>query len=61
MIRRLGRESFSLQEAYAFDHELSLMYSHNHNIRPKIRQQLQVLRDIGFIAFEGSGHYRLLR
>jgi len=31
----------------------------NHNIRPKIRQQLQILRDLGFLEFLGDGSYRL--
>lgn len=61
MIRRLGRKSFSLQDVYSFEDDLSTIYPNNRNIRPKIRQQLQVLRDIGFVAFEGSGRYRMLR
>jgi hypothetical protein len=27
-------------------------------VRPKIRQQLQVLRDMGFLEFLGGGRYR---
>jgi chromosome condensin MukBEF MukE localization factor len=27
-------------------------------VRDKIRQQLQVLRDLGFVEFLGSGRYR---
>ncbi len=27
-------------------------------IRPKIRQQLQILRDLGFVKFLGGGRYR---
>ena len=61
MIRRLGQKRFSLQDVYTFEGDLSAIYPDNRNIRPKIRQQLQVLRDIGFIAFEGSGNYRVLR
>lgn len=61
MIRRLGRRSFSLQDVYSFEDDLSAIYPNNRNIRPKIRQQLQVLRDIGLVAFEGSGRYRMLR
>lgn len=61
MIRRLGRNSFSLRDVYSFENDLSAIYPNNRNIRPKIRQQLQVLRDIGFVTFEGSGRYRLLR
>ena len=32
----------------------------NRNIQPKIRQQLQVLRDLGLLEFLGVGEYRLL-
>jgi hypothetical protein len=29
------------------------------HVRDKIRQQLQVLRDLGFIEFLDRGHYRM--
>ena len=45
---------------YDFADELALKYPQNHNIKPKIRQQLQFLRDKGIIAFLGSGHYQKL-
>ncbi len=48
---------FNLQELYQFEHELSRLHPENHNIRPKIRQKLQVLRDHGFIRFLGKGCY----
>jgi len=28
-------------------------------VRDKIRQQLQILRDLGFVEFLGGGDYRL--
>ncbi len=34
---------------------LSALYPDNHNVRPKIRQQLQVLRDRGWLSFGGRG------
>ena len=60
MIRRLDKERFSLQDVYGFENDLSAIYPGNRNVRPKIRQQLQILRDIGFIEFEGAGRYRVL-
>jgi type II restriction enzyme len=45
----------------AFEGELAAKHPENHNIRAKIRQQLQVFRDLGFIEFLGSGEYRSLR
>ncbi len=37
---------------------LQARHPQNNNIRPKIRQQLQVLRDKGVIEFLGRGLYR---
>jgi type II restriction enzyme len=58
-IRRLGKGNFSLQEIYEFESELKTLHPKNENVRPKIRQQLQVLRDLGLIRFSGNGHYLL--
>jgi type II restriction enzyme len=58
-VHRIGRTRFALQEMYAFEPEFAKLYPKNRNIRPKIRQQLQVLRDFGFIDFFGSGEYGL--
>jgi type II restriction enzyme len=38
---------------------LAKLHPANRNIRPKIRQQLQVLRDMGLVEFLGGGEYRL--
>ncbi|QYX55774.1 hypothetical protein K1T73_11855 [Roseovarius sp. SCSIO 43702] len=54
-----GKEEFTLAEIYAFEDRLSQVYPGNNNVRPKIRQQLQVLRDNGFLEFLGAGRYRL--
>lgn len=52
-------ERFELEDVYAFEDRLAEMYPDNQHVRAKIRQQLQVLRDEGFIEFLGSGEYRL--
>ena len=57
----LGRESFELADVYAFEDRLSALYPSNNNVRPKIRQQLQVLRDRGWLEFLGRGRYRVRR
>ena len=59
-IRELRRESFSLNDVYAFEKRLADLHPRNRNIRPKIRQQLQVLRDHGVLEFQGHGRYRVL-
>jgi type II restriction enzyme len=60
MIHQIGQKQFSLQDIYRYESDLSSLYPDNRNVRPKIRQQLQVLRDYGFLKFEGRGLYRLL-
>ncbi|CAM4138862.1 DpnI domain-containing protein [Psychrobacter arenosus] len=51
---------FSLAEAYSFSDLLKTKHPDNNNIQAKIRQQLQVLRDRGFIEFLGRGQYEKL-
>jgi len=58
-VEGLGRPEFELADVYAFEDRLSRLYPGNHNVRPKIRQQLQVLRDQGYLDFLGRGLYRL--
>lgn len=60
-VERIGRSEFTLDDVYAFEHHLGALYPDNNNVRPKIRQQLQVLRDNGFLEFTGRGQYRLAR
>jgi type II restriction enzyme len=43
---------------YKFENLLQIKHPANNNIKPKIRQQLQILRDKGFIEFLGNGKYR---
>jgi len=57
LVRRLRKKQFSLEELYAFEGELSAAHPGNRNIRPKIRQQLQILRDLGLIEFVQPGKY----
>jgi type II restriction enzyme len=47
-----------LADVYAFEPRLAALYPGNSHVRPKIRQQLQVLRDKGWLAFNGRGTYR---
>jgi len=60
-VRELDRENFSLKEVYAREEYLAALHPKNQNIQPKIRQQLQVLRDLGFIEFVSPGQYRVLQ
>ena len=58
-VELIGRHEFDLDEVYAFEAKLSALYPNNQHVRQKIRQQLQVLRDHGYLDFVGRGHYRL--
>jgi type II restriction enzyme len=58
-VEAIGRRDFTLDEVYAFEGRLQAIYPNNRNVRPKIRQQIQVLRDRGFLTFEGRGRYAL--
>ncbi len=51
-------ETFTLNQMYSFCEELKIKYPGNHHIKDKIRQQLQFLRDKGFVEFKGNGVYR---
>ena len=59
LVRSLNKPEFSLQDVYEHEDELAELHPANRNIEPKIRQQLQVLRDLGLLEFLGSGRYRL--
>jgi type II restriction enzyme len=60
-VRRLGVSDFALSDVYALEPSLAQLHPHNRHVRDKIRQQLQVLRDLGLLVFLGRGHYRLAR
>lgn len=53
--------TFTLENVYSFEAELAAKHPKNRNIRPKIRQQLQALRDLGIIEFVSPGVYKNLR
>jgi type II restriction enzyme len=56
-VRKLGRDHFSLQELYQLESDLQRLHPRNQNVRPKMRQQLQVLRDLGLVEFTSLGNY----
>ena len=58
-VEDLALSSFTLDDVYAGEDRLQGLFPNNRNVRPKIRQQLQVLRDHGFLEFVGRGRYRL--
>ena len=58
-IDMLGMKAFSLQQLYIYEAYLSARHPENNHIKDKIRQQLQFLRDKGFLEFEKRGFYKI--
>ena len=58
-IDALNKKEFTLQEMYNFEPDLKMIHPENKHIKDKIRQQLQFLRDKGYVSFVGSGKYNL--
>ena len=58
-IEKLKAPEFALADVYRFEADLHKLHPGNRHIRAKIRQQLQVLRDAGYLEFHGRGRYRL--
>ena len=59
VVQSLGKLEFTLADVYAHADALARLHPKNAHVRDKIRQQLQVLRDLGLLDFLGSGSYRL--
>lgn len=58
-INSIPQKEFYLKDIYALADILHIKYPQNNNIQAKIRQQLQFLRDKGYIEFlDNKGHYR---
>lgn len=58
-VELIEKNEFQLEDVYAFEDRLSRLYPNNQNVKPKIRQQLQYLRDRGYLDFVARGTYRL--
>jgi type II restriction enzyme len=57
IVEQLDNKRFNLEDVYAFEYSLKNKFPQNRFIKPKIRQQLQILRDKGIIKFLGNGLY----
>ena len=53
----LPEREFITNQVYENEPEFSRFYTENRNIRAKIRQQLQVLRDMGLIKHIGKSRW----
>jgi len=59
-VRKIGKMEFTLEDVYKYEETMHAAYPQNSHVRPKIRQQLQVLRDLGYVEFLERGVYRVL-
>lgn len=59
VVRSLGKTEFSNSDVYQFASQLAQLHPDNRHIQDKIRQQLQVLRDRGFLIQSHRGVWRL--
>lgn len=59
-IDRIGKRQFALSDIYKFENFLRDIYPNNSHIKEKLRQQLQLLRNQGYLRFLGRGVYELV-
>lgn len=60
-VRMIGKAEFTLADVYAHEEAMHAVYPENSHVKDKIRQQLQVLRNLGYIEFlTKRGEYRIL-
>lgn len=59
-VRNLNKSEFTLEDIYQSTSALQALHPNNRNVQPKIRQQLQKLRDLNFLEFTSPSHYRIL-
>lgn len=58
-VRHLGKTEFTTADAYSFIRELEALHPVNRHVKDKIRQQLQVLRDMNLLVHVERGVWRL--
>lgn len=58
-IENMHKPLFTLDELYRYVPKLQQLFPNNKHIKEKIRQQLQVLRDKGWLTFRGNGKYQI--
>lgn len=60
VVSQFGNRPFDLSEVYGFETHFAALHPENHNIKAKIRQQLQELRDLGLLSFLSRSRYVLI-
>lgn len=60
-VRSIAKKEFDLAEVTAYEKRFSDAYPMNRHVAEKVRQQLQMLRALGYLERVGPGRYRVLR
>ena len=60
-IEQLAKKEFTLDEVYNFEAVLQTKHQSNKHVKDKIRQQLLVLRDKGYLEFVKKGQYKVIK
>jgi type II restriction enzyme len=60
VVRSLGKSVFTNDDVYEFTQHFEKLHPDNRHIKDKIRQQLQVLRDRGFLLSSGRGEWTVI-
>lgn len=58
LLNRIKDSEFKLDDVYQFENVLKMQFPDNNNIKPKIRQILQQLREKEYLEFLGNGKYK---
>lgn len=58
-MEQLNKTDFTLSDMYAFESTLKALHPGNKHIKDKIRQQLQLLRNKGYLEFTSRGQYHV--
>lgn len=58
-VDNFGNGEFTLSDIYRFEGQLAIKHPQNKHVKAKIRQQLQILRDKGYLEFQGGGKYKI--
>jgi len=59
-VNELDEDVFDLKRVYELEDRLQRLHPSNKHVKPKIRQQLQYLRNHGLLEFLGDGKYKKL-
>lgn len=60
-IKFINEDIFTLNDLYGFEKYLKNKHPRNNHVKDKIRQQLQFLRNEGYIEFLGNGKYKKIK